>query len=252
MISIRHLKGRYSIVCMLALTICCFVSSLAQAAIIPAPANSVNLPIGQSVKLDQLTLNQISGIVVGDKLFSNFVYSYTNNMPTPGNVNVVAISNGSDIGIRFQGSFSDLPGGGASDASISFKVSVLDTERSITGAQLASAVFLDPNTPGSFGSVDESFLGNSPSIPNLLHVFNSTLGAGGSQFEDSVTFANSYSVLNVQKDIYANAADLAIQPVRMTFIDQLFPQDGSPVIPEPSSVALLFGCLAIMGINRRR
>jgi hypothetical protein len=252
MISIRTLNKRSGLACAVALAVCCTASTVAHAALIPAPAGSVTLPVGQSVKLDQLTLNQISGVVVGDKLFSNFVYSYTNNMPTPGNVNVVAISNGTDIGIRFQGSFGDLPGGGASDASVSFKVSVLDTERSIKGAQLQSAVFLDPNTPGSFGSVDESFLSNSPSISDLLHVFNSTLGAGGSQFEDHTTFANTYTTLNVQKDIFAHAADLAVQPVRMTFIDQLFPQDGTPVIPEPTSVALLISCAAMLGINRRR
>lgn len=252
MISFQAFKGRCGIVCAVALALCSTASTMVQAAIIPAPANSVTLPIGQSVKLDQLTLNQISGVVVGDKLFSNFVYAYTNNMPTAGNVNVVAISDGTNIGIRFQGSFSDLPGGSASDASISFKVSVLDTEQSIAGAKLASAIFLDPNTPGSFGSIDESFLGNVPPVPNLLHVFNSTLGAGGSQFEDDVTFASTYSTLRVQKDIYANAADLAIQPVRMTFIDQLFPQDGTPEIPEPTSIALLIGSVVMLGVNRRR
>ena len=103
--------------------------------------------------------------MVGDKLFSDFVYSWINNMPTPANVNVVAISNGGNVGIRFQGSFSDLPDVGAqlaSDASISFKVSVLDTDMKIAGAKLAAAVFLDPNTPGSFGSMDESFFFNTP------------------------------------------------------------------------------------------
>jgi hypothetical protein len=225
------------------------MSSAVQAAIIPAPANSTTLNPGQSVKLDQLTLNNISGIVVGDKLFSNFVYSWSNDMPAPSDVNVVALNSGGNVGIRFQGSFVDLPGGADSDAGISFTVSVLDTEQRIRGANLASAIFLDPNTPGSFGSVDESFLGNSPTITDLLHAFNSTLGAGGSQFEDSVTFANQYSVLHVQKNINANAAALAVQPVRMTIIDQLFPQDG--IIPEPTSVALLLGCMAVMGTQRR-
>jgi hypothetical protein len=252
MISFQAFKGARGTVCAVALAFCCTASTAAWAAIIPAPANSVALPIGQSVKLDQLTLNNISGVVVGDKLFSNFIYSYTNNMPIPGNVNVVAISDGTNIGIRFQGSFGDLPGGAASDASVSFQVTVLDTDQSIAGAKLASAVFLDPNTPGSFGSIDESFLGNTPQISDLLHVFNSTLGAGGSQFEDDVTFASTYSTLNVQKNIFAHAADLAIQPVRMTIIDQLFPQDGTPVIPEPTSVALLIGSVALLGANRRR
>lgn len=250
MISIQNLKAKGGIVCAVALALFCTADNVARAVIIPAPANSTTLDIGQSVKLDQLTLNQISGVVVGDKLFSNFVYSYTNNMPAPQNVNVVAISDGTNIGIRFQGSFVDLPGGPDSDASISFRVSVLDSERSIHGAKLHSAIFLDPDTPGSFGSVDESFLGNNPPITDLLHTFNSTFGAGGSQFEDSVNFGSQYTSLHVQKDIFASAAELAIQPVRMTIIDQLFSQDG-PVIPEPSSMALLFGCVALLGMRRR-
>jgi hypothetical protein len=252
MILLQPLKGRRGIVGALALAIAGLAASAVQAAIIPAPANSTTLNPGQSVKLDQLTLNNISGIVVGDKLFSDFVYSWTNNMPSPNNVNVVALNSGGNVGIRFQGSFSDLPDVGsqiASDASISFTVSVLDTNYKIKGANLASAIFLDPNTPGSFGSIDESFLGNNPNTTDLLHVFNSTLGAGGSQFEDSVVFASPYSVLNVQKDIFALAAELAVQPVRMTFVDQYFPQE---FIPEPTSIALLLGSVALIGIQRRQ
>lgn len=255
MILLQPLKGRRGIVSALALTIAGLAASAVQAAIIPAPANSTTLNPGQSVKLDQLTLNNISGIVVGDKLFSNFVYSWTNNMPTPANVNVVALNSGGTYGIRFQGSFGDLPDVGAqvaSDASISFTVSVLDTDFKIKGANLASAIFADPNAPGSFGSIDESFLGNNPVNSELLHVFTSTLGVGGSSFEDSAIFATPYSVLNVQKDIYALSAALAIQPVRMTIIDQLFPQEPTdPTIPEPSSVALMLGCAALLGTQRR-
>ncbi len=247
-------KSRSPVACALALAFCFTAMSVSQAGLIPPPANSTTLATGQSVKLDQLTLNQISGIVVGDKLFSNFVYSFTNNMPSPNNVNVVAISDGTNIGIRFQGSFGDFPDAAntPSDASISFRVNVLNTDLKINGAKLASAIFLDPNTPGSFGSIDESFLGNSPSISDTLDVFNSTFGMGGSKFEDEVTFSNLYSVLNVQKDIFANAAALAIQPVRMTIIDQLFPQTGDPVIPEPSTVALLVGSVALICSQRRR
>lgn len=245
----KTVKGRWPMACAVALAFSTMTMSVGQAGLIPPPANSTMLATGQSVKLDQLTLNQISGIVVGDKLFSNFVYSFDNNMPAPANVNVVAISDGTNIGIRFQGSFADLPGGVDSDAGISFRVTVLDTQRKINGARLASAVFLDPNTPGSFGSIDEDFTGNSPEISDILSVFNSTFGAGGSDFEDSVVFANQYSVLNVKKNINANAAALAIQPVRMTIIDQYFPQT---VIPEPSSVALLVGSVILMGSRRRR
>lgn len=245
----KAVKGRWPMAWGMALAICMASATVSQAGLIPPPANSTVLATGQSVKLDQLTLNQISGIVVGDKLFSNFIYSFENDMPAPANVNVVAISDGTSVGIRFQGSFLDLPGGDDSDAGISFRVTVLDTQQTINGAKLQAAIFLDPNVPGSFGSIDEDFTGNSPEIGDILSVFNSTFGGGGSDFEDSVVFDNQYTVLNVKKNINARAAALAIQPVRMTIIDQLFPQT---VIPEPSSVALLLGSMILMGSGRRR
>lgn len=249
MMSFLEIKPRGVLNWVAGLAILFTASTAIQAAIIPAPANSVVLDTGQSVKLDQLTLNNISGIVVGDKLFSNFVYSHENDMPAPESVNVVAISDGTRIGIRFQGSFRDLPGGEPSDAGVSFSVTPLDTQRKVVGVDLQASIFLDPDTPGSFGSVDEDFTGNDPENPEILSVFNSTFGAGGSDFEDSVIFADQYSTLNVKKNIHADAAPTAIQPVRLTIIDQLFDQ---VVVPEPASLGLVFGCLAMLGIQRRR
>ena len=245
------------------LAMCSILASSLQAGTIPA--NAVVLNIGQSVKLDSLTLGNIPGVVVGDKLFKEFIYSWTNNMPAPQNVNVTAIQDRfGNFGIRFQGAFIDLPGDKiASDASISFSVHVVhepvngDSETAngrllnrISDAHLAGAIFVDPTTPGSFGSIDESFLGNIPSIPETLHVFRSTLGAGGSKSEDAVVFQNTYEWINVQKDIFALAAEAAVQPVRMTFFDQTFSQVE---IPEPNSATmmLMLGSLAMIGISRR-
>lgn len=163
------------------------------------------------------------------------------------------IDSDDNFGIRFQGSFSDLPGDlVASDASLSFSVHVVGDNNlnRISDAHLKSAVFLDESTPGSFGSVDESFLGNVPQIPQTLHVFNSTLGQGGKKSEDGVIFDNTYEWLHVQKDIYAFAAEGANAPVRMTIIDQTFSQVE---IPEPSSATILMmlGSVAVMGFSRR-
>lgn len=216
------------------------------------PTNNVTLDIGESVKLNLLTTREVGGVVVGDKLFKEFVYSWSNNMPAPENVNVTAIvDNSNNYGIRFQGTFIDLPGDTtASDASISFKVHVQDDLHLISDAHLASAIFLDEDTPGSFGSVDESFLGNSPKITATLEAKKSTFGAGKTQFEDSVVFDNTYQWLSVQKDIIAFAAEAATEPVRMTIIDQTFSQVE---IPEPSalSMMLMLGCVAVLGTSRR-
>ncbi len=253
MIEVQQFKVRCLGLLAAALATCSLVASSLQAGTIPSGA--VTLPIGQSVKLNLLTENEIPGVVVGDKLFQEFIYSWTNNMPAPENVNVTAITDSlGNFGIRFQGAFSDLPDIGqqiASDASLSFSVHVVGENNlnRISDAHLASAIFLDENNPGSFGSIDESFLGNVPSIPQTLHVLNSTLGAGGRQFEDSVVFGNTYEWLNVQKDIFALASANAIAPVRMTFIDQTFSQVE---IPEPSSATILMmlGSITFLGFSR--
>ncbi|TWU25545.1 PEP-CTERM sorting domain-containing protein [Bythopirellula polymerisocia] len=266
MIEVQHLRKRCLGVLAATLATCSLVASSLYAGTIPSGA--MTLPIGQSVKLNLLTQGEIPGIVVGDKLFQEFIYSWTNDMPLPENVNVVAIQTQGNYGIRFQGSFGDLPDIGAqvaSDAHLEFSVHVVDFPNGaatgengntpglyrISDAHLASAIFLDKNAPGSFGSIDESFLGNSPPISQTLSVYNSTLGGGGSRFEDGVDFNNTYEWLRVQKDIFARAAETAIEPVRMTIIDQTFSQVQVEV-PEPSSVGLLMlGSIALTGLGRR-
>lgn len=214
--------------------------------------SDVTLDIGESVKLDQLTTGEIPGVIVGDKLFSEFVYNWSNNMPAPASVNVTAIiDSDNNYGLRFQGTFIDLPGDTAgSDASLSFTVHVQDDRYVISDAHLASAIFLDENTPGSFGSIDESFLGNNPSTTETLSVHKSNFGQGSAQFEDGVVFDNTYQWLKVQKDVFALAAEGSSQPVRMTFFDQTFSQVE---VPEPSamSLALMLGCAMIAGTSRR-
>lgn len=253
MIEVQQSKKRCLGVLAATLAACSLVATSLQAGTIPTGAQT--LPIGQSVKLNLLTQGEIPGIVVGDKLFKEFVYSWGNDMPAPENVNVTAIQVQGNYGIRFQGAFGDLPGDTiSSDASLSFSVHVVNengpTRFLISDAHLKSAVFLDQNTPGSFGSVDESFLGNVPQIPQTLHVFNSTFGQGGKKSEDEVIFDNTYEWLHVQKDIFARAAELANAPVRMTIIDQTFSQVE---IPEPSSATILMmlGSVALIGFSRQ-
>src|SRR2546427_7354512 len=68
----------------------------------------------------------------GDKLFSDFYYSSTGDMPTPLYVNVDCITVEGNLGLRFQGGFVDGPGGGSSDAVLSYIVTVTDPRFVIT------------------------------------------------------------------------------------------------------------------------
>jgi hypothetical protein len=171
-------------------------------------------------------------IIVGDKLFSNFGYQNTGDMPTAAGVNVVAFTDASgNFGLEFQGGFTDLVGGAASDALIKYRVTVLDPRFLISDAHLAG----NPNVLGGTGSmtVVESFLPNgpgAPSYPNTMSIFAIN---GLTKLTDSTFFVPPTSVLDVQKDILALAG--TGQPT-MSFVDQTYSQTS---VPEPGSLALM-------------
>jgi hypothetical protein len=214
---------------------------------------------GVEVVLQDLLSGQAPGLWVGDKLFDNFSYSSTGDMPEADRVVVTAITDAvGNYGIRFQGAFADFPDMGnqlASDAGITFEVAVdPDHVRQgwiITDAHLYGAG-ANSNGDGAFIAVDESFTGNTPVIADTMQVYLSTIGQGGRQFEDSVVFNQGYTRLRVQKDVIARAGEGNIGPVRMTIIEQTFSQDQE-VIPEPATLGLLG--LAITGfaaVRRQR
>ena len=178
----------------------------------------------------------------GDKIFTDFSYSKNGDMPPAEVVNVIDITdNDGNYGIRFQGSFVDNAGGNASDALITFNVSVPDDSAyEIVGVNLTAnpAVF---NGTG-LASVTETFV---PTIPdNKLVVYD--FGGGDDKLTDSISF-DGYKMLPVQKDIILHATG-DTGAATMSFIDQTFVQQ----VPEPASLTLLLGSLAGLGLLRRR
>jgi hypothetical protein len=176
----------------------------------------------------------------GDKIFSDFTYVKTGDMPGPENITVGEIQIDGNFGIRFQGGFIDQAGGDASDALITFNVSVpLNSNMLISDAHLYAnpAVFAGEG----LASVTETFLPIVQEDKLVVYDF----GNGNDQLADMIVFDQGYATLPVQKDIILHA--IGNGAVTMSFVDQTFSQ-----IPEPSTAAMLALGLLSVGCFRRR
>lgn len=191
--------------------------------------------LGPPVPFDSLLAPDAS-ILVGDKLFEDFTYAPTGDMPPAAGVNVIPIlDDWGNYGIRFQGAFIDTPGTlGGSDALITFNVTATDPKLLISDAHLAGNTVLRGI---GLASVTETFL---PLFEDMLVVFDSP---GSHDLQEEVVFGTPVRTLPVQKDILmlslgslANG-DFAI----MSFVDQTFSQVPDPnqnEIAEPATLGL--------------
>jgi hypothetical protein len=177
----------------------------------------------------------------GDKIFSNFTYRQTGDMPIAANVNVETIQDGNgDYGLRFQGGFIDQPGGDASDALVTFDVNVANAGWLINGVSLSAnpAVFAG----AGLASVTETFVPTI--IDDKLVVYD--FGNGDDLLLDQISFATGYASLPVQKDVILHATG-DTGAVTMSFFDQTFSQ-----VPEPSSLVLIIAGLLCLGRIRQQ
>jgi len=207
-----------------------------------APAVSLaGLVTTSSENLATLIANGDS-IQVGDKLFSNFAYSSTGNMPASSGVNVNPFTDASgNFGLGFQGAFLDAIGGGSSTASITYTVTVLDPNLQISDAHLSGnpAVLPDAGT----GTMDVT---ETSTAPGSLTIFDHN--PGGNRLTDSLVFGSTHPSLTVTTNI-VGAAGTGV--ATLSLIDETFSQ--TRVVPEPASLVLWgLGGLALFGWRGRR
>jgi hypothetical protein len=206
----------------------------------PCSAGIISPPA--AVPLSTLVNNPTATYTVGDKIFSNFSYLSTGDMPSAAGVNVAAILDSSNnFGIEFQGAFVDLPSSpGGSDAKIEYHVAVADpTKFLISDAHLAGNPVL-LGTAGSI-SVTETFLPLGPGGEHTMKIFADE--SAGSKLTDLTNFTPAVAGLDVQKDILVIATP-ASQTVTMSFVDQSFSQ-----IKVPESSTILLSLIGIVGLG---
>jgi hypothetical protein len=234
---------------------------VAASLLLAAPrAEAAIIPAGQPVSLANLIAGDT--IVVGDKVFSNFNYtpSVTGDMPDAADVSVSGIIVGNAVRLQVSGNFHDDPGGGSSDAGLSFDVDVTDPLRYISGVNLFGTV----TTTGNDAEVhiDEAVIVNLPALPgqdNNLRIERKVVGGVPSPFNqnmDSLTFQDTTGVLGFQhltviKNIFADAGSVTFNSARVTTFIQEFEQVE---IPEPATMALagMSGIAMVLVARRRR
>lgn len=208
------------------------LASASQAAIITT---------GPAVPLQDL-IDGTATVSSGDKTFVDFSYNTTGDNPIAADVNVIPIEDGNgNYGIRFQAGFADLPGGGGSDALITY--TVVAPQPWIIGAELIA----NPTVSGvGLVQISETF------IPDFSDIGMDVFDNGTVQqltdtvmLSDSANYTGPVTMLPVQKDIFLLAANSGGVVATVSFIDQIYHQ-----VPEPNSFALMI--MGLVGFVARR
>lgn len=197
---------------------------------------SVTPSVWAGVALSDLITNGGS-VVSGDKLFHQFSYSYTGDMPKGDSVLVSSVQNSGQYGIRFFGGFDDLSGGGPSTATLSYRVSVMNPNLGITGSTLSGNPAV---LKSGFFTIEASFASLPPS-KNLM-IYDKV--PGGTQLVDDVVFDSVYPSMEVKINMTGDSTSDR-GAVTMSFADQTFTQG---VVPEPTSLLIWMGSALLVGM----
>jgi len=223
-----------------------FTASNAKADPGPVPLSSLTSPTLQ----DLINLGT-GGVVIGDKVFSDFSYigappGAPNPAPTASQI-AIGTAPGSDIGLTFSSAWESALGLNQ-DSIIRYAVSVLPNSGFLikdVGLRFNGNAPI-PST-GTLATVTETVSTLSGTGPGSLLGQLSVVAGGASsttnRYSDHLTFAPTSSVF-VEKDIQLNSTDAGVATI--SFVDNTFSQ----TVPEPATFSLVG--LAGAGLLARR
>jgi hypothetical protein len=229
--------------------------ALITAAVAMSASSVANAAVVYGVGDGAFPLSNLAGtdnsLQVGDKIFDNFEYVATGDMPSVNNVMIQGIItnvNGTDMwGFRLVGAFLDSNAPGGSDALVTYDVNVVDP-----AAFLIESAYIAGN-PKVIGvgqmSVVETFIPLDGDPSAVIYDIDGL----AKKFTDQVFFAAPVAGLSVQKDIQAFIPNGSFGNLaNMSFVDQLFTQiPGTDTgVPEPASLGVL--ALGAVGLIARR
>jgi hypothetical protein len=213
----------------------------------------IDLDPGHSVSLSRLTPTNGSSVLVGDKLFGNFSFQFTDT-DTPrcdalrsSSFRVTALSNDIGFGVSFSGPMA-ARGNASEDVVFRFSVSVTNSSQLISGINLN----YNGTVLGSgFSSVVESvFTGGFGGTPlDQIDVFNA--GGTNEQLSAAATFPTPETEIYVEKDVILGGGGAGNQNAAfISIVDQTFPQVSQ--VPEPSTILLAVSGLGMLFFVKRR
>jgi hypothetical protein len=220
-------------------------------------AQVTNLSSGGSINFSNLVGTNGLSVMIGDKLFGSFGFSYTEtdgnvgDYLTAANLVLSALSNQVGFGVSIQVPLVSV-GGGIKDMTLQFTAQVMNSANLISDLHLD---FTGSAHGTGLATIDESVYASGFGAGKLtdlnLQLANGVYTPSGG--EANVTFIPPQSKIWIEKDVFvsgnpddfsdSNPGDNA----SITIIDQTFSQ-----IPEPSTMALLTAGMAGLLVVRRR
>jgi hypothetical protein len=199
-----------------------------------APASQAQIITGPTISLANLTNGQ--DLIVGDKVFTDFSIS---GGVQAAQVNVTAITENGNFGIRFGGAF--VASASPLDFSLGYQVSVTNSLNLISAANLLFNGQVILGT-GLAQVVEQVFTNNSDLVGQLA-VFAS---ATSNQLSATLPITPPQKFLTLSKGVHLDATVPAFATI--STIDQTFTQ-----IPEPNALAFVVaGITGLVLLQRRR